>query len=62
MPLVCRHMGLLSGVPLPGGVEEEGVQADQGDAGEGVSGVCAQMPGLVDQQKRMCSQWPETVE
>jgi hypothetical protein len=51
-------MGLLGPTSLP---EEEGVQADQA-GGVAQHGVCAQMTGLVDQQKRMCDEWPETVE
>ena len=25
-------------------------------------GVCLNMPGLIQQQKKMCTKWPETVQ
>jgi len=36
------------------------MQSDQGQ-GEQDVGVCLNMPGLIQQQKRMCTKWPETV-
>ncbi len=55
----CRNIGLL-GSSGPGSlVEEEGVQADQA---AGLQGVCAQMTGLVKQQRRMCNESQETIQ
>jgi hypothetical protein len=55
----CRNIGLL-GSSGPGRlVEEEGVQADQA---AGLQGVCAQMTGLVKQQRRMCNESQETIQ
>ncbi|XP_023338432.1 protein Wnt-16 [Eurytemora carolleeae] len=51
------QMGMLSSVPgLPDDLE--GMQADEGEQ----TGVCLNMPGLIDQQKKMCTKWPETVQ
>jgi len=36
----------------------QGMQSDQGEQ----TGVCLNMPGLVQQQKKMCIKWPETVQ
>lgn len=54
------QIGLLSSVPGLQNLdkEDEGVQADQGED----AGVCWNMPGLVQQQKKMCLKWPETVQ
>ena len=50
---------MLSSVVVPGGEEDlEGMQADEGEQ----TGVCLNMPGLIDQQKKMCTKWPETVQ
>jgi hypothetical protein len=55
----CRNIGLLGSSGAGRLVEEEGVQADQA---AGLQGVCAQMTGLVKQQRRMCNESQETIQ
>ena len=68
-PNIFRPLSMLGGFP---GYENMFQQKDAGkgspldrmqsDQGDEEIGVCLNMPGLIQQQKKMCTKWPETVQ